>query len=45
MMIETQMRWSITKPDFFRKIFLFQTLEKWVKIWPKKDFFLFYEIN
>ena len=39
MLLETQLKWSMTEPDFFRKSFFPQTQEKWVKVRPKTNFF------
>ena len=39
MVLETQMKWSMTEPDFLGQLVLPQTLEKWVKVRPKINFF------
>ena len=37
-MLETQMALCMTPTDFLEKLFLLQTLGKWVKIGPKNHF-------
>ena len=39
MVLETQMKWSMTEPDFLKQLILPQTLEKWVKVGTKINFF------
>ena len=39
MVLETQVKWSMTEPDFLGQLVLPQTLEKWVKVRPKINFF------